>query len=90
MTEMTMQDPQPQGSAATGIDGVDEQLAARLVAQARERGSAWSARTGCCSSSPSWSWRAPWRASSPTTSATHTATPPAAAADAGPTAGRPR
>ncbi len=38
MTEMTMQDPQPQGSAATGIDGVDEQLAARLVAQARSRG----------------------------------------------------
>src|SRR6266496_6677637 len=38
MTEMTMQDPQPQGSAATGIDGVDEQLAARLITQARERG----------------------------------------------------
>ena len=38
MTETTTQDPQPQGSAATGIDGVDEQLAARLVAQARSRG----------------------------------------------------
>jgi transposase-like protein len=38
MTQTTTQDPQPQDVAAAELDAVDEQLAARLVAQARERG----------------------------------------------------
>jgi hypothetical protein len=50
MTQTTTQDPQPQESAGAQRDAVDAQLAAQLVAQARSRGSAWSARTGCCSS----------------------------------------
>jgi hypothetical protein len=49
MTETTTQDPQPQASAGVELDTVDEQLAARLVEQARLEGSAWSARTGCYS-----------------------------------------
>jgi transposase-like protein len=35
---MTTQDPQPQNSAGAETDAVDEQLAARLVAQARSQG----------------------------------------------------
>jgi hypothetical protein len=35
MTETTTQDPQPQDSAGAELDAVDEQLAARLVEQAR-------------------------------------------------------
>jgi transposase-like protein len=38
MTETTTQDPQPLDAAGAELDAVDEQLAARLVAQARERG----------------------------------------------------
>src|SRR5919197_2724834 len=38
MTQTTTQDPQPQDLAGTEPDAVDAQLAARLVAQARERG----------------------------------------------------
>jgi putative transposase len=38
MTQTTTQTPQPQDSAGAELDAVDEQLAARLVAQARERG----------------------------------------------------
>jgi putative transposase len=38
MTQTTTQSPQPQDVAAAELDAVDEQLAARLVAQARERG----------------------------------------------------
>jgi putative transposase len=38
MTEMTTQDPQPQGVTGAQADAVDEQLAARLVAQARSQG----------------------------------------------------
>lgn len=38
MTETTTQDPQPQDSAGAELDAVDEQLAARLVEQARSRG----------------------------------------------------
>src|SRR5919197_3131271 len=38
MTQTTTQDPQPQDLAGAELDAVDEQLAARLVAQARERG----------------------------------------------------
>jgi putative transposase len=38
MTETTTQDSQAQDSAGAGVDGVDEQLAARLVAQARSQG----------------------------------------------------
>jgi len=38
MTEPTIQSPQPQSSAGAETDAVDEQLAARLVAQARSQG----------------------------------------------------
>jgi putative transposase len=38
MTETTTQGPQAQGSSDTAMDAVDEQLAARLVAQARQEG----------------------------------------------------
>jgi putative transposase len=38
MTQTTTQDPQPQDSAAAELDAVDEQLAARLVEQARSNG----------------------------------------------------
>src|SRR6266542_6118463 len=38
MTQTTTQTPQPQDSAGARPDAVDEQLVARLVAQARERG----------------------------------------------------
>ena len=38
MTETTIQTPQPQDSAGAQADAVDEQLAAHLVEQARERG----------------------------------------------------
>jgi putative transposase len=38
MTDSTTQDPQPQGAAEVQMDVVDEQLAARLVAQARSQG----------------------------------------------------
>jgi putative transposase len=38
MTQMTTQDPQSQEGAAAELDAVDEQLAAQLVAQARQRG----------------------------------------------------
>jgi transposase-like protein len=38
MTETTTQDPQPQGVIGVQADAVDEQLAARLVAQARSQG----------------------------------------------------
>jgi transposase-like protein len=38
MTQTTTQDPQPQNPAGTELDGVDAQLAAQLVAQARSRG----------------------------------------------------
>jgi putative transposase len=38
MTQTTTQDPQPQGVTGAQTDAVDEQLAAQLVAQARERG----------------------------------------------------
>jgi putative transposase len=38
MTKTTTQDPQPQSPAGAQPDAVDEQLAAQLVAQARERG----------------------------------------------------
>jgi putative transposase len=38
MTQTTTQSPQPQDVAAAELDAVDERLAARLVAQARERG----------------------------------------------------
>jgi hypothetical protein len=38
MTETTTQDPQPQDSAGAELDAVDEQLAARLVEQARSQG----------------------------------------------------
>jgi putative transposase len=38
MTETTAQTPQPQDPTGAAMDAVDEQLAARLVAQARERG----------------------------------------------------
>ena len=38
MTETTTQDPQPLDAAGAELDAVDERLAARLVAQARERG----------------------------------------------------
>jgi hypothetical protein len=47
MTQTTTQDPQPRDSAGAQLDAVDEQLAAQLVAQARERESAWSARMDC-------------------------------------------
>jgi hypothetical protein len=35
-------------STQTAADAVDELLAARLVQQPGPKGSAWSARTGCC------------------------------------------
>jgi hypothetical protein len=38
MTQTTTKDPQPQDAAGAELDAVDEQLAARLVEQARERG----------------------------------------------------
>jgi putative transposase len=38
MTKMTTQDPQPQDAADAAMGAVDEQLAARLVAQARSQG----------------------------------------------------
>jgi transposase-like protein len=38
MTQTTIQTPQPQESAGAQTDSVDQQLAAHLVAQARERG----------------------------------------------------
>jgi putative transposase len=38
MTQTTTPDPQPQDSAGAELDAVDEQLAARLVAQARAQG----------------------------------------------------
>ncbi len=38
MTETTTQDPQPQDAAGAELDAVDEQLAARLVEQARSQG----------------------------------------------------
>src|SRR6266498_529250 len=38
MTETTTQTPQPQNSAGAQIDGVDEELAVRLVAQDRSQG----------------------------------------------------
>jgi putative transposase len=38
MTETTIQDPQAQGVTGAQTDAVDEQLAARLVAQARSQG----------------------------------------------------
>jgi hypothetical protein len=38
MTQTTTQDPQSQDSAGAELDAVDEQLAARLVEQARSQG----------------------------------------------------
>src|SRR6266536_2778054 len=38
MTQTTTQDPQPQDAAGAELDAVDEQLAARLVEQARSQG----------------------------------------------------
>jgi putative transposase len=38
MTETTTQTPQPQDSTGAQLDAVDEQLAARLVEQARSQG----------------------------------------------------
>jgi hypothetical protein len=63
MTQTTTQDPQSQDSAGAELDAVDEQLAARLVEQARSQGISLVGPEGCCSGSPSWCWRVPWRAS---------------------------
>jgi hypothetical protein len=38
MTQTTTKDSQPQDAAGAEVDAVDEQLAARLVERARERG----------------------------------------------------
>src|SRR6266540_3118279 len=46
MTETTIQTPQPQDSAGAQADAVDEQLAAHLVEQARERGISLVGRDG--------------------------------------------
>ncbi len=46
MTQTTTQTPQPQDPAGAEIDAVDEQVAARLVEQAREQCAAWYGGTG--------------------------------------------
>jgi hypothetical protein len=46
MTQTTTQTPQPQDPAGAEIDAVDEQVAARLVEQAREQCATWSDASG--------------------------------------------
>jgi putative transposase len=89
MTETT-QTPQTQGSVGAQMDDLDEQLAARLVAQARSQGISLVGPDGLRSGSPSWSWRAPWRVSSATIWATSMATRPAATAPTPPSGTRPK
>ena len=90
MTETTTQDPQPQAWAGVELDTVDEQLAARLVEQARSQGISLVGPDGLLQRMTKLVLESALGASSPTTLATHTATQLAATAPTPATAPGPR